>query len=83
MFPTYSRVPLPTDSLPFIRRHGECVSPARGAEAAALPLTTITAWETLFERMGLTADSTGTLLVVGARAASARWSSSSPAGSPA
>lgn len=34
------------------------------AEAAALPLTTITAWETLFERMGLTADSTGTLLVV-------------------
>ena len=36
------------------------------AEAAALPLTTITAWETLFERWRLTADSTGTLLVMGA-----------------
>ncbi len=36
------------------------------AEAAALPLTTITAWETLFDRFGLTADSTGTLLVLGA-----------------
>lgn len=35
------------------------------AEAAAAPLTTITAWETLFDRMGLGADSTGTLLVVG------------------
>ncbi|MHA6763805.1 zinc-binding alcohol dehydrogenase family protein [Streptacidiphilus sp. PAMC 29251] len=34
------------------------------AEAAALPLTTITAWETLFERMGLGQDSTGTLLVM-------------------
>ncbi|OLR92660.1 zinc-binding alcohol dehydrogenase family protein [Actinokineospora bangkokensis] len=34
------------------------------AEAAALPLTAITAWETLFDRMRLTADSTGTLLVV-------------------
>ncbi|MBM7492823.1 zinc-binding alcohol dehydrogenase family protein [Micromonospora luteifusca] len=36
------------------------------AEAAALPLTTITAWETLFDRFALTKDSTGTLLVVGA-----------------
>ncbi|GAB4079908.1 zinc-binding alcohol dehydrogenase family protein [Modestobacter muralis] len=36
------------------------------AEAAALPLTTITAWETLFERWRLSADSTGTLLVMGA-----------------
>jgi len=36
------------------------------AEAAALPLTTITAWETLFERWKLRADSTGTLLVMGA-----------------
>ncbi|MEU2348049.1 zinc-binding alcohol dehydrogenase family protein [Modestobacter sp. NPDC049651] len=36
------------------------------AEAAALPLTTITAWETLFLRWRLSADSTGTLLVMGA-----------------
>ncbi|SNY53663.1 zinc-binding alcohol dehydrogenase family protein [Paractinoplanes atraurantiacus] len=36
------------------------------AQAAALPLTTITAWESLFEHLGLTAESTGTLLVVGA-----------------
>lgn len=36
------------------------------AEAAALPLTTITAWETLFERFALTAASTGDLLVLGA-----------------
>jgi NADPH2:quinone reductase len=36
------------------------------AEAAALPLTSITAWETLFERFRLTADSPGTLLIVGA-----------------
>ncbi|MCV7433405.1 zinc-binding alcohol dehydrogenase family protein [Mycolicibacterium bacteremicum] len=36
------------------------------AEAAALPLTTITAWETLFERFALTAGSTGDLLVLGA-----------------
>jgi NADPH2:quinone reductase len=35
------------------------------AEAAALPLTTITAWETLFERFQLTAQSTGTLLIIG------------------
>ena len=36
------------------------------ADAAAVPLTAITAWETLFDRLALTADSTGTLLVVGA-----------------
>jgi NADPH2:quinone reductase len=35
-------------------------------EAAALPLTSITAWETLFDRFGMTESSTGTLLVVGA-----------------
>ncbi|GAA1461860.1 zinc-binding alcohol dehydrogenase family protein [Williamsia maris] len=34
-------------------------------DAAALPLTGITAWETLFERLRLTADSDGVLLVVG------------------
>ena len=34
--------------------------------AAALPLTTITAWEMLFDHFGLTADSEGTILVVGA-----------------
>ncbi len=34
------------------------------AQAAAAPLTTITAWESLFERMRLSADSTGTLLVM-------------------
>lgn len=36
------------------------------AEAAALPLTTITAWETLFERFRMTAETAGDLLVVGA-----------------
>ena len=36
------------------------------AQAAALPLTTLTAWETLFDRLRLTATSTGTLLVLGA-----------------
>lgn len=36
------------------------------ADAAALPLTTITAWEVLFDRLGLTEGSSGTLLVVGA-----------------
>ncbi|MFG0833984.1 zinc-binding alcohol dehydrogenase family protein [Aeromonas bivalvium] len=34
-------------------------------EAAALPLTAITAWEALFERMGLTRESTGRLLIIG------------------
>ena len=36
------------------------------ADSAALPLTTITAWEVLFERLGLHENSVGTLLVVGA-----------------
>ncbi len=35
-------------------------------QAAALPLTTITAWEILFDRLGFTTDSTGTLLIIGA-----------------
>lgn len=35
------------------------------AQAAALPLTTITAWESLFDKLRLTADSRGALLVVG------------------
>jgi zinc-binding alcohol dehydrogenase family protein len=35
-------------------------------DAAALPLTTITAWESLFDRFGLTKESTGDLLVLGA-----------------
>lgn len=35
-------------------------------QAAALPLTTITAWEALFDKLGLSRGSTGTLLVVGA-----------------
>lgn len=34
------------------------------AEAAALPLTTITAWESLFERFALTKDTTGDLVIV-------------------
>lgn len=34
-------------------------------QAAALPLTAITAWETLFERMSLTRESTGRLLIIG------------------
>lgn len=33
--------------------------------AAAMPLTTITAWEMLFDRLGFDANSTGTLLVIG------------------
>ena len=36
------------------------------AEAAALPLTTITAWEALFDKLQLHAESTGVLLVMGA-----------------
>ena len=35
------------------------------AEAAAVPLTTITAWETLFDRLRLGPDSSGNLLVMG------------------
>ncbi len=36
------------------------------AQAAAMPLTTITAWESLFDHLRLTGDSAGYLLVVGA-----------------
>jgi len=36
------------------------------AEAAALPLTAITAWELLFDRLGVNAETEGTLLVTGA-----------------
>lgn len=36
------------------------------AEAAALPLVAITAWEALFDHLGLTPQSQGTLLVIGA-----------------
>ncbi|WP_139984262.1 zinc-binding alcohol dehydrogenase family protein [Nocardioides litoris] len=36
------------------------------AEAASLPLVSITAWEGLFDKLRLTAESRGTLLVVGA-----------------
>jgi zinc-binding alcohol dehydrogenase family protein len=36
------------------------------AQAAALPLTAITAWELLFDRLGVREDTDGTLLVVGA-----------------
>jgi NADPH:quinone reductase len=36
------------------------------AEAAALPLTTITAWESLFDRFRVAGSDTGTLLVMGA-----------------
>lgn len=36
------------------------------AQAAALPLTVITAWEGLFDKLRITAETTGTLLMVGA-----------------
>ncbi len=36
------------------------------AEAAAMPLTTLTAWESLFDRLRLDASSTGDLAVLGA-----------------
>lgn len=36
------------------------------AQAAALPLTAITAWELLFDRLEVTAETNGTLLIVGA-----------------
>ncbi|MGJ8725848.1 MAG: zinc-binding alcohol dehydrogenase family protein [Roseibacillus sp.] len=35
-------------------------------EAAALPLTTITAWEILFDRLQFSSSSTGNLLIIGA-----------------
>lgn len=36
------------------------------ADSASLPLTSLTAWECLFDRLGLTAASSGHLLVIGA-----------------
>jgi NADPH:quinone reductase len=36
------------------------------ADAAAMPLTTITAWEALFDHLGATAESEGNFLIVGA-----------------
>jgi zinc-binding alcohol dehydrogenase family protein len=36
------------------------------AQAAALPLTSITAWELLFDRLGVTPETEGALLIVGA-----------------
>jgi zinc-binding alcohol dehydrogenase family protein len=36
------------------------------AEAAAMPLTTITAWESLFDHFRATRDTTGSLVVIGA-----------------
>jgi NADPH2:quinone reductase len=35
-------------------------------DAASLPLTALTAWESAFDRLGISADSSGTLLVIGA-----------------
>jgi zinc-binding alcohol dehydrogenase family protein len=35
------------------------------AQAAAMPLTTITAWEVLFDRLKLSADSSGSILIIG------------------
>jgi len=46
-------------------------------EAAALPLTSITAWEILFDRMRVERAKEGTLLVIAAAAASVLSSSSS------
>ncbi|SNY25337.1 Alcohol dehydrogenase GroES-like domain-containing protein [Paractinoplanes atraurantiacus] len=42
------------------------------AEAAALPLTALTAWESLFDRFRLTTESTGKLLIMGAAGGSVR-----------
>ncbi len=36
------------------------------ADAASLPLTALTAWESVFDRLGITNDSEGSLLVIGA-----------------
>ena len=36
------------------------------AQAAAMPLTSLTAWETLFDRFRLNAATTGTLLALAA-----------------
>ena len=56
------------------------------AEAAALPLTAITAWEMLFDRLEIRAPGARRRARASsssaAPAASARWRCSSPAGSP-
>lgn len=45
---------------------GRAPSSLDDANAAALPLTSITAWELLFDRLGVTKDTEGQLLIVGA-----------------
>jgi zinc-binding alcohol dehydrogenase family protein len=45
---------------------GRAPSSLDDAQAAALPLTSITAWELLFDRLGVTKDTEGQLLIVGA-----------------
>lgn len=45
---------------------GRAPSSLDDANAAALPLTSITAWELLFDRLGVTQDTEGQLLIVGA-----------------
>ncbi len=45
---------------------GEMPSSLSFAEAAAMPLTSITAWEMLFHRFGFSKESQGTLLIIGA-----------------
>lgn len=50
-----------------VHEHMTALAPERlGERAAALPLTMVTAWECLFEKLGLTDASTGRLLVIGA-----------------
>ena len=48
------------------RHVGQMPATLTFAQAAALPLTSITAWELLFERLGVTAETDGALLIVGA-----------------
>lgn len=45
---------------------GRAPTSLTAAETAALPLTAITAWEALFDKLRLDADSEGVLLVIGA-----------------
>ncbi|WP_431832288.1 zinc-binding alcohol dehydrogenase family protein [Corynebacterium bovis] len=44
---------------------GRAPTEISAVDAAALPLTSLTAWESLFDRMGANVDSNGTLLVLG------------------
>ena len=66
-----ARAPTP-NFRPSMSGSSATVPAAELREAAALPLTTITAWESLFDRFRLTRESTGTLLIMGAPAAWAR-----------